>query len=434
MRGGKEHAKSTQPAVPDEGQRASGSGPSTSSEPTSSRGNASQQDSSLVQNSDTQPTDADEQSGSPAGSSTESNTGVFQAVLVECNSLVGQYRKGEITKASVYVEIQSRLAKALKNDRTRSDAAFGSFIATIESHDTEVGAAASKGRAVDPMQRPSSPPISVSDGHQSDEEPVTKKTKVDESAFAWISSGREKRTALRDTLVKTLELIEVYTIDPKATKRSLVNQPDCPEFPDSEWKNVVAGRAVNLDAVLSGQLSTTQNDPKIEKLGDLEISFGAVEPNKLVKNGGDWSIAWNRAVRAVVFAFPHRMQELTSYGEYIVNLFAVTHPTVHSRVIAFDKAVRKRIGSVRNLELWDFEKFADLKIAHMDSIGVSVISGSSKGDSGRKGKKGKSWRKSEPCNKWNDGRCSQEEEDCRRRHVCNKCGQGDHKGKDCRKS
>ena len=87
------------------------------------------------------------------------------------------------------------------------------------------------------------------------------------------------------------------------------------------------------------------------------------------------------------------MPELTSYGEYIVNLFSVTHSSIHTRVIAFDKAVRKRVGSVRNLELWDFEKFANLKIAHMDLIGVSVVSGSSKDDSGQKGKKGKIGRR-----------------------------------------
>ena len=150
-------------------------------------------------------------------------------------------------------------------------------------------------------------------------------------------------------------------------------------------------------------MSTTRDDPKVEKFGDLEISFGGVEPTKIVKNGGDWSIAWNRTLRAIVFAFPHRRQELSIYGEYIVNLFAVTHPSMHSRVIAFNKAVRKRVGSVRNLELSDFEKFTDLKIAHMDSIGVSVISGSSKDDRGHKGKKGKNWKKDEPCNKWNDG-------------------------------
>ena len=103
---------------------------------------------------------------------------------------------------------------------------------------------------------------------------------------ATLLSRRDKRTILQDTLSKTLKLIEVYTVDPKATKRSLVNEPDCPEFLDSEWKNIIAGRAVNLDAVLSGQLSTTHDEPKVKKFGDLEITFGAVEPTKLVKNSG----------------------------------------------------------------------------------------------------------------------------------------------------
>jgi hypothetical protein len=428
MRGGRD-ARQTQPVIQDEGPRASGSGSGAAQSPiagpSSSRHDA--------QPTDTQPVDADEQPTETTGTPNESNSEVYHGVLVGCNSLVEQYRKGEISKPTVYVEIQSKLAEALGGDRARSDAAFGSFIAAIESHDTEIGAAAGKGRAIVPVQRSPSPPLSVSNGHQSDEEPVAKKVKIDESAYAWVSGRRDKRAVLRDSLSKTLKLIEVYTIDPKATKRSLVNEPDCPEFPDSEWKNIIAGRAVNLDAVLSGQLSTTHDDPKVEKFGELEITFGAVEPTKLVKNGGDWTIAWNRTVRATVYAFPHRLPELTSYGEYIVNLFSVTHPSVHSRVIAFDKAVRKRIGSVRNLELWDFDKFADLKIAHMDSIGVSVVAGSSRDDSGRKAKKGKNWKKDEPCNKWNDGKCNQEEEDCRRMHVCNKCGTKGHKGKDCKK-
>jgi hypothetical protein len=173
---------------------------------------------------------------------------------------------------------------------------------------------------------------------------------------------------------------------------------------------------------------------EVEKVGDLEISFGAVEPTKLVKNGGDWTIAWNRTVRATTFAFPHRVHELSSYGEYIVNLFSVTHPSVHSRVVAFDKAVRKRVGSVRNLELTDFEKYADLKIVHMDSIGILVVSNSSRDRGDQKGKKGKNWKKDEPCNKWNEGKCSQAEDDCRRLHVCNGCGKGGHRGKDCRRA
>ena len=97
---------------------------------------------------------------------------------------------------TVYVEIQSRLAKALRDDRARSDAAFGSFIATVKSHDSEVEAAASKGRVINPLQRSPSPPVSDSDERHSDEEPITKRIKFNKSAYAWVTSGREKRTVL----------------------------------------------------------------------------------------------------------------------------------------------------------------------------------------------------------------------------------------------
>ena len=374
------------------------------------------------------PDDGSDSNFSP-GVTPASNSGVYQDVLVECNALIEEYRKGKVSKATVYVEIQSKLVGALGNNRVRTDAAFESFIATVESHDSEVEMAARRA-AVNARQRSASPLGTDADGQQSDEEPASKRPKIDESAYAWIAGRKDKHVSLSEGLTQTLRLIDSYTLDPKAAKRSLTNQPDCPEFPDSEWNHIITGRAVNLDAVLSGQLSTTNDDLKIEKFGDIEVSFGAVEPTKTVKNGGDWSIAWNRTVRATVFAFPHRMHELTSYGEYIINLFAVTHPSVHARVIAFDKAARKRVGSVRNLELSEFEKFTDLKIAHMDSIGVSVAS---KGEAGSKGKRNKNWKKSEPCNKWNDGKCGQEEEDCRRRHICNRCEKAGHRGKDCRK-
>src|ERR1700678_1017796 len=428
MRGSKEHTwptepvRQAEPTVSDGQPRASGS--------TIPRDNTSQL--LISGNSDTQPTVPDGQSTFSPGTTSETSSGINYNVLIDCNALVEGYRKGEVSKAAAYFEIQSKLTKVFGDDRARTDAAFGSFIATIESHDSENAAAARRGRVFEPEKRSPSPSLSVSDGRRSDEQPVSKRIKIDESAYAWVKNRQDKRSVLRDTLAKTLKLIEIYTIDPKSTKRSLVNEPDCPEFPDSEWKNIISGRSVNLDAVLSGQLSTTQDDPKVRKFSDLEISFGAVEPTKVVKNGGDWTIAWNKTVRATTFAFPHRIHELSSYGEYIVNLFSVTHPSVHSRVVAFDKAVRKRVGNVRNLELTDFEKFADLKIAHMDSIGVSVVSGTSKDKGDQKGKRGKNWKKDEPCNKWNDGKCNQAEEDCRRRHVCNKCGKGGHKGKECR--
>ena len=366
--------------------------------------------------------------------SPRSESAVYQDVLIECNTLIENYRKGKATKPAVYSGIQTKLVNALGDDIERIDAAFGSFIATVESHDSETAMALQRGAGEERERDATQSALEDVDNLSSNEERVFKKPKVDESAFAWSGTESSETTTLSHNLLKTLKFLGIYTLDPKTTKRSLTNSPSCPEFPDSEWKNIITGKAVNLDAVLSGQLSTTNDDLKVESFGDLKLSFGAVEPTKTVRNGGDWCIAWNRTVRATTFAFPHRLQELTGYGEYITSLFAVTHSSFHERVISYDKAVRKRVGSVRNIELSDYQRFTDLKIAHMDSVGISACSeGSSKRDSGRKPKRGRNWKKSEPCNKWNEGTCEQKEEDCRRDHMCNRCGKRGHKGIDCRK-
>jgi hypothetical protein len=83
-----------------------------------------------------------------------------------------------------------------------------------------------------------------------DEQDRVKKPKVDESKFPWAKPGSLDETKLSPTLAKTLELLRLFSVDPKATNRSLMNSPDCPEFPETEWKNIVVGRAVNLDTVL----------------------------------------------------------------------------------------------------------------------------------------------------------------------------------------
>ena len=148
MRSSKENASQPQFIILDEGTRASQSKSTDTSGPSQSRENASRTDVSdhLNTQDSVQPSDQDQQSGNSAGSPSEPVSDLYQGVLIDSNALVERYRKGslllslgEVIKAYVYVEIQANLARALGNDRTRSDAAFGSFIVTIESHDTETG-------------------------------------------------------------------------------------------------------------------------------------------------------------------------------------------------------------------------------------------------------------------------------------------------------
>src|SRR5271168_5248008 len=215
--------------------------------------------------------------------SPRSESAVYQDVLIECNTLIENYGKGKATKPAVYSGIQTKLVNALGDDIERIDAAFGSFIATVESHDSETAMALQRGAGEERERDATQSALEDVDNLSSNEEQVFKKPKVDESAFAWSGTESSETTTLSHNLLKTLKFLGIYTLDPKTTKRSLTNAPSCPEFPDSEWKNIITGKAVNLDAVLSGQLSTTNDDLKVESFRDLKFSFGAVDNLNLPK-------------------------------------------------------------------------------------------------------------------------------------------------------
>ena len=109
-RAGKEHARPTQPVISDEEPRVSTIGTTSATElsaPSTSRTHVAHQD--VAGSTSTQPSGAYDQSGFTTGSSPELISGIYQDVLVDCNSLVERYRKGEISKAAVYVDIQSKL-------------------------------------------------------------------------------------------------------------------------------------------------------------------------------------------------------------------------------------------------------------------------------------------------------------------------------------
>jgi hypothetical protein len=134
-----------------------------------------------------------------------------------------------------------------------------------------------------------------------------------------------------------------------------------------------------------------------------------------------------------VFPFLHRLDELSNYGECIISLCAATNPIFHNRVIKFDKAVRRQVRSVQNAELWDHDRFIDLKIAHIDSIRVAINIGLLCTDSNHgRNQRSKPRKKDEPCNNWNNDKCSQMKEECQRQHVCNMCGKAGYKGKECK--
>lgn len=344
-----------------------------------------------------------------------------QAILTKCDLIIEQYRLSRVSKSKAASSIYAELKKAVGPDEEAFDTSFSSFMSALDNHDAQEFTAAQHGR------RRSASPIDDF-GDEDEMAPAPKRAKtVDSSQFPWVIADTIHHVELSSSLAETLRLLILYADDPKAAKRSITNSPSCPEFPNSEWTNLLAGRAVNLDAVFSGYFSTSNNDERIETVGALEIKFGSVTPSKTISNAGEWNTAWIRTIRAVTAAFPHRSEELSHYGDYINSFFSATQTNFHNRIILFDKAVRRRVGSVRSLGLTDFHKFADLKTAHTESIGVAVKCPSEPVTRAHPSRRGRL----EACNKWNDGSCTLQGSACRRLHICNLCLKAGHKAPQC---
>jgi hypothetical protein len=153
-----------------------------------------------------------------------------------------------------------------------------------------------------------------------------------------------------------------------------------PQFPDAEWKNVLLGLAVNLDAVFSGQYST-KHDPKLtEEVGDFTISTREITTTKSIKSAGDWFIAWNQTATAIVCAFPHLAKSCDEYGKHILGLFASFATEHHALIINYDKAVRRRVGLRRDLLLSNLAEFSNLRVQFLDVRGASARSQAQAGD------------------------------------------------------
>lgn len=90
-----------------------------------------------------------------------------------------------------------------------------------------------------------------------DSEDGVAKRKIDPNTFAWVIWDGIDPPPLSLLLLQTQATLENFSRDHKFAKTSLLNPACLPQFPDSEWLNLIAGRAVDLDHVLAGQHSIT---------------------------------------------------------------------------------------------------------------------------------------------------------------------------------
>ncbi|KAJ3019101.1 hypothetical protein NUW54_g166 [Trametes sanguinea] len=311
------------------------------------------------------------------------------SIVEICTKAVNDYRERKLSKAQAVFTISDQLRGTSDGEESSSrDVALQSYINMLdeidrlraggaeeprtegrESSSGPGGRESNSGTAREhehTTRRSHSPGSdgadSESSGDSNDDERPSKRARVSPTQYAWAADEYLLEPQLRPEVQRTLDLIRVYGEDITQAKRDLAASASAPEFPDAEWTNVLLGRAVDLDHVFAGRYSTAADDKITEKFGDLELRYRAPVPAKRIRTFGDWVYAWGRATTATAFAFPHRRMELTNYKEHIIRLFGALAEPLHERVLEYDRAVRKRVGSARRFLLTDFNDFADLKI------------------------------------------------------------------------
>jgi hypothetical protein len=183
---------------------------------------------------------------------------------------------------------------------------------------------------------------------------ILQRQRFDTSKLSWESDELASPVQLSPALKKTQELLRLFAKNLRAVKISLFTAARRPEFPDSEWNNIIQGRPVDLDNVING----------VVFVGPSMI------PIRKIQNSCHWLLAWGRAHDAIAFVFPHRSRELEGYRTHILRMFGAIDSSFHGRVILYDQLIRARVSRRGDLVLTYFDEFYDLLTIYIWSIGM----------------------------------------------------------------
>ncbi|TFY58165.1 hypothetical protein EVG20_g8259 [Dentipellis fragilis] len=275
-----------------------------------------------------------QQAGDAQGASGVQTTGVAEAITFSpdvvdtCQAIVQKFRTGQYSCVKATLEIYSTIPDdGLTEDEHYQavEVYLGMLDNFVEKHKNALarGVQASASTGTHTLDSPDDQQVEA----QLDESPLRqkrprvidsddeddtgdfhkygKRPELDLTDLPWVHD--DAGASLNEDLEHTRKLLACFAQDPKGVKASVVNARNCPQFPDSEWTNIIAG---------------------------------AIAPAKTVKSHGEWDTAWEQTVTATAFIFCHRRAELTQYKAFISQFFVVFGASHHERIFSFNKAVR----------------------------------------------------------------------------------------------
>ena len=171
-------------------------------------------------------------------------------------------------------------------NKSQQNTAAETYVIMLDQHDTSIVWANARGEhtqgPVTPerMDNENDEVEEVGDKrHRASTPDLPRKQVCDDSVFPWIVKQKITGSKLSNTLALTWKMVLNYSADIKLTKWSLLNDEDVPEFPDSEWTSVLSGKAINLDAVFSGALSTVTDNKTVETFRRCLVALVSKSPD-----------------------------------------------------------------------------------------------------------------------------------------------------------
>ncbi|VDC07992.1 unnamed protein product [Peniophora sp. CBMAI 1063] len=168
-------------------------------------------------------------------------------------------------------------------------------------------------------------------------------------------------------IADTLKLKFNYLADLTHSTNLVCCAPTVPEFPRALWRLVLSNDYIDFGKIFTAAYATdVDHRETVGKYGDLELSLdrSSAKSARHIGSHGEWSIAFKAWRKAVVFAYPHRGDELDAYEMHITELF-VTLPHAASSILTYDRAVRVHAASRNDIYLGDEGQFRQLHLRYI---------------------------------------------------------------------
>ena len=276
--------------------------------------------------------------------------------------------------------------------------------------------------------------VDGSEGADSDDpDGPRRKKRLTVANFPWFESDEHSLHSLSASSIQTCKRLATYNQDIPSCKFQVRIAAKAPRgIPVAQWERIFRGETLDLNHFLSSLHHTTVDEAGETRIGNAKISFGITEAKRKVSTASDWASAWRLATKAVAFAFPHRSEELSAYGDFIDGEFQAKQLYSHSRVIMFDIAVCNIVQGGQTCLLTNHQTFSQLYSAILMPDGAE--SAQKRGASAQRSNPSSSSRasgsKPDICNHFNTSfGCPSTDSDCRYCHICKGCKKGGH-GKD----